>query len=716
MWLKQRNHTCETLLVKWAEPFNAWAHFIHNHQSFLSSRNVNHGSTYQAQHLTNNHEILREAWRILMQCHPHDSICGCSIDQVADEMRPRFDQVEQIGEEITIQSLHLIAGAIDTLSFPNFIQTNNHPKITSSIVVFNPNDSIQTGLVKVNLIPAKECNSFEIIDETGKPLSYQQSGMGSRELINMILDQKGFKNALGMIHEGRAAGMVIRDFEIHRQGNQAVIEATISDSGEPDMKVWRQGLAQVEAVMADPVVDKYIIRAYSNPDICVSFIARDIPGHGYRTFWISDKTKPNSKPSTPMKIIPLAQKLLPLVTQVSRIPLFTKLFSYKKPRNAQPPYKIENEFFIVKAHATEGTLTVIDKRNNQEFSGLNRMVDGGDCGDEYNYCPPDHDIKISAKLIKVYSKQDSVHQSLEIHYQLIVPLTLSDDRKSRSREKVKISVISNITVIPRVPRIDIRTEIDNHAHDHRLRVHFPAPFDSSHSIHDGHFDIIQRSIELPNFDDSWVEPPRPEVPQRAFTCVTNGHSSLTIANRGIPEVEVLRNNLGNVELALTLLRCVGWLSRDDFPTRKGHAGPMGIATPGAQMQGKYTFDYSIIPQTADWHDSMDQAYAFNTPFRAVNSKIHSGFLPYQASMIEVQNKYFIITTTKLSEDQSSMVVRGFNSLSHPIDIVLKTWKPFIHAQLINMSEQVLDELYITPDGYVNDHVNGHEIRTFIFSY
>ena len=49
-----------------------------------------------------------------MQCHPHDSICGCSIDQVHEEMRPRFDQVGQVGEAITQQSLAILANAADT--------------------------------------------------------------------------------------------------------------------------------------------------------------------------------------------------------------------------------------------------------------------------------------------------------------------------------------------------------------------------------------------------------------------------------------------------------------------------------------------------------------------------------------------------------------------------------------------------------------------------
>ena len=61
-------------------------------------------------------------------------------------------------------------------------------------------------------------------------------------------------------------------------------------------------------------------------------------------------------------------------------------------------------------------------------------------------------------------------------------------------------------------------------------------------------------------------------------------ADMIIANRGLPEVEVTSRH----EIAITLLRCVGWLSRDDFSTRTGHAGPF-LETPKAQMQGEWEF-------------------------------------------------------------------------------------------------------------------------------
>jgi len=64
MWIKQQNAATEHLLEHWLEPLTAWAWKL--------------GATYPA-------GLVRMAWKYLLQNHPHDSICGCSIDQVHRE-------------------------------------------------------------------------------------------------------------------------------------------------------------------------------------------------------------------------------------------------------------------------------------------------------------------------------------------------------------------------------------------------------------------------------------------------------------------------------------------------------------------------------------------------------------------------------------------------------------------------------------------------------
>jgi hypothetical protein len=87
--LKQRNALCEDELCQWAEPF----------------------STFAAVHLRREYPAgyLEAAWKHLIQNHAHDSICGCSIDQVHRDMLYRFDQSLGISSRLTAGALKEIA-------------------------------------------------------------------------------------------------------------------------------------------------------------------------------------------------------------------------------------------------------------------------------------------------------------------------------------------------------------------------------------------------------------------------------------------------------------------------------------------------------------------------------------------------------------------------------------------------------------------------------
>ncbi|EME7121558.1 alpha-mannosidase [Enterococcus faecium] len=64
------------------------------------------------------HDQLDYAWKTLMQNHPHDSICGCSVDSVHREMIPRFEKADEVGKCLAQDSLKQLTAAIDTTGFP----------------------------------------------------------------------------------------------------------------------------------------------------------------------------------------------------------------------------------------------------------------------------------------------------------------------------------------------------------------------------------------------------------------------------------------------------------------------------------------------------------------------------------------------------------------------------------------------------------------------
>ncbi len=719
IWIKQRNRACETLLEKWVEPFSTFAR--------LQVGTFERSNLPTFQRLENPAPIVRQAWRLLMENHPHDSICGCSIDQVHDEMKVRFDQVEQIGEEITKQSLNVLANMVDTRRFSESASQRFHNPSSaishspsaishppSAIVVFNPIDGPRTDAVTAEIELPPDTGNFEISDESGTTIPHQTIGLGSRELIRVTMNAKELQSAFGNIHAGRVAGMVIQDISLRREGAQVFIEAVLSESGEPNFTVWNSTLQQIEGYLRDPSITTYNVHARSIAATRLVFSAPEVPGHGWRTFFVHPRP---GKDEAPVRLPPLARLLMPL----ARLPIVQKLAT--RPRYSSAAQTIENEFFKVRVE-NNGTLSILATRSGGEYRGLNRFVDGGDCGDEYNYCPPVSDHVVKARLKGVRLHSGAVRQTLEVLLELRVPAELAPDRKSRSRQTVVIPITTHVSLITGVPRVDIRTEITNTAKDHRLRVHFPAPFAVTEADYDGHFEFVRRPIGIPIFDESWGEQPRPEVPQRAFTDISDGKIGLMIANRGLPEVEVLLKNPfpsrkrvpeSQTEIALTLLRCVGWLSRDDFANRKGHAGPF-LPTPGAQMIGKLMFEYSIIPHAVgrDGILPYDQAYAFETPMRAVSTGLHGDDLPVNGSFVSVEPREFVISAIKEAEDGRGWLVRGYNIADEEIKVTLKPWRKFKHIELVNLAEERLATLKPNADGSVSLAAGKHEILTVLF--
>jgi alpha-mannosidase/mannosylglycerate hydrolase len=119
VWIKQQNAHCQDLLCLWAEPFTAF-----------SKRGLG----------GNDHEgFLATAWKHLLQNHPHDSICGCSIDQVHEDMKFRFSQARQIGERVTLAALQPIASTIEGDVADDEIR----------MVVFNPLSRPYSGTVEM---------------------------------------------------------------------------------------------------------------------------------------------------------------------------------------------------------------------------------------------------------------------------------------------------------------------------------------------------------------------------------------------------------------------------------------------------------------------------------------------------------------------------------------------------------------------------------------
>ncbi len=408
----------------------------------------------------------------------------------------------------------------------------------------------------------------------------------------------------------------------------------------------------------------------------VGFVAADVPGYGYQSFELE-------------------------VEQDRRQPATASGNS------------IENEFFAVSADPADGSVSLRDRQTGRGLSGLNRFVDGGDCGDEYDHCSPPRDRLVdrpSRPPRVVVAESGPARWTLAIDLDYSLPESVTNDRKARARRTVLCPIRSLVRLYPGVHRIDFETHVDNQARDHRLRVHFPTGVQSGFSHAEQHFGVVSRPIGAPAADESWVEQPEGTQPQKTFVDVNDGSNGLLLANRGLPEYEALPGRDG-VTLCLTLLRCVGWLSRPDLSPRTGPAGPT-IATPGAQCLGKHVFEYAVVPHAGGWEKAMAEARSFARPLQAVVSS-GSGALPPAGRLVEVKPSGLAVSAIKAAEDGSGAVVRVYNATNRAVRGGVRFGEPHGQVNVVNLNEEPLHQAEVE-DGWVRLRLRRNEVASLLF--
>ena len=122
IYLKQMNHQCETLLERRAEPMGVLSDLF-AHDAYRTDE-------------------LRFAWKSLLKNHPHDSICGCSVDEVHSAMVERFKGVRALGEALLRDECAAWEKSLDTASAGG----------DRTVTVFNPSlsPSLETACAVVD--------------------------------------------------------------------------------------------------------------------------------------------------------------------------------------------------------------------------------------------------------------------------------------------------------------------------------------------------------------------------------------------------------------------------------------------------------------------------------------------------------------------------------------------------------------------------------------
>lgn len=428
----------------------------------------------------------------------------------------------------------------------------------------------------------------------------------------------------------------------------------------------------------------------------------------------------------------------------ARVPAMGWTTFFAQPATGSPPVPhstltasergAENKYLAFTI-ADDGGLTVTDKITGNTYSALHHFYDVEDTGDEYTYCSLlDNSRTISTEGVTAAitpEENGPCRVSFRIERTLAIPQRLTEDRQRRSSETVALPIVSTVRLYANQPGLHITTEIDNQAHDHKLSVQFPTGLRVRQAHVDESFMVAERDLHPPD-STGWVEDPTPLMHQRTFTDLSDGACGMAIINRGLPSVEVTEDGT----IALTLLRAVGWLSRDDLRVRRIAAGPL-VPTPGAQCIGPYRYEYAILPHAHDWRNVHQIALNANVPIMARRADTHPGLelremnitrddphlvtpipwprggaLPSTMSTMSVDSPVLVLSAVRRSS-RNTLIARFYNITRQPVTGTITFTLPLSAVFRTTLAEERQTQLEFSGQ-HITINVRGGEVVTLEF--
>ncbi len=244
------------------------------------------------------------------------------------------------------------------------------------------------------------------------------------------------------------------------------------------------------------------------------------------------------------------------------------------------PVTMSNGLVTVVVDPATGTFSV------DGLEGFGRLVDGGDLGDSYNYSPPRTDSLVEApEAVSVsVGLRGPVRASAAITATYRWPDHVDGSTQSRVGDH-EVSVVTTVELRADERPVRVVTSFVNPSRDHRLRAHLPLPRPATTSEAECAFAVVTRGLEAEGRPDEFG---LPTFPARRF--VSAGR--LTVVHDGVFEYELVEVADGAArEVALTLLRSTGMLSRLGMAYRPFPAGPLtpvdGLQLAGRPIEARY---------------------------------------------------------------------------------------------------------------------------------
>lgn len=582
--LKRRMSLLEVWLTRVAEPLAA-----------LARRQQ--GRDYRA--------VLEQAWRALVQCQFHDTICGTTSDVVARETAVRLDAVEAYGDEV------VRGAAFDLVGHDPDRAREQGVTQSPALALWNPAPRPRDGVVIV------DCTFFRRDVLVGPP-----GGRAPRT--------------------GRGA----QPFSLHGRDGVALPLQVL------DRRIGHERLDARRHYPDQDEVDR----------VRIAVLAPTIPGFGTAV-------------------------LTPAAPQVRRPEDVAEVQARS----------LVNRHVVVTLDRT-GSLLLYDRASGVRWLDVLRLESEGDAGDAYTFWPAARD-----RLVR---SQGPIRVRRVAAGPLVAGLEATWTMKAGANKRGRVGVRMTVMLHAGSPVVRCILDIDNRATDHRLRTRLPTG-SRNPAVVGAQFGY---SPEVGPSSDAGLplEAPPRTAPAHRYVVVMGESRGLAFFAPGFFEYE--RTPQG--DLAVTLLRAIGALSRADLPGRPGHAA-WPTAIPEAQCPGPARFELAVAPVASA--DALPELWeTVFAPVRGIWIRDAIG-LTAPAGGVTLEGAGLVFSTLKpVAGAGEGMVLRCLNPGGHRAAGAWRFAEPVQSAHRTRLDEGDPVPLVLEDHGHVvRFTLEPHQISTIV---
>lgn len=357
---------------------------------------------------------------------------------------------------------------------------------------------------------------------------------------------------------------------------------------------------------------------------------------------------------------------------------------------------IENDQFKLWGNPN-GTITLLDKTSNEEFSEILYLEDVADDGDEYDFSPLENDQPILSKnevKATVEHIQNSYSGTVKMAYEWRLPKHLEERKKEKRSEKMKVNL--EVKLPKHGDIIELALQVDNRCRDHRTRLIFPTSIESQFSYADNQFGTIRRAVNDQAMDvwekEDWDERPDTIFPFLTNVSLSNEQRTVSVLTNSSREYEIVGEKSDCI--AITLFRSIGVLGKENLVRRPGRPSGIKLATPDSQMLRDIRLEFGLVVSEGSIDQVIPAKHAkeFLTPFVAYNQMGYNAMKLNKAeivssnhySLFTQKNEQIVLSAVKKAENDEKLLGRFFNPSQNNESLQLDGVKSF---KFYNLNEE-----------------------------